>query len=106
MLGVGVGSGVCELKPPQERDELPPAIFLNAPDTFRPMPFMIGQKHVQLGMCYVSETEMKVLTHELKSLIVNFSCSKEIRERGFLKSNLSKNPMKTREQSLREFERE
>jgi len=28
------------------------------------------------------------------------------RERGFLKSNLSKNPMKTRERSLREFERE
>ena len=95
MLGVGVGSGVCELEPPQEWDELPPVIFLNALETFRRMPFMIGQKHIQLEMCYVSETKMKVLTHELKSLIVNCSCSKEIRERGFLKSNLSKNPMKT-----------
>ena len=44
MLEVGVGSGVCELEPPRERDELPPVIFLNALETFRPMPFMIGQK--------------------------------------------------------------
>ena len=46
MLGVGVGSG--ELEPPRERDELPPVIFLNAPETFRPKPFMMEQKYVQL----------------------------------------------------------
>ena len=100
MLGVGVGSG--ELEPPRERDELPPVIFLNAPETFRPMPFMKEQKHMQLEMGYVSETEMNVLTRELLLL----SCSKEMTERGLLNSNLRKNPMKTREQSLREFERE
>ena len=65
MLGLGIGSGVCELEPPQERDELPPVIFLNAPETFLPMPFMVGQKHIQLETGYVSETEMNVLTREL-----------------------------------------
>ena len=59
MLGVGVGSGVYELKPPREWDELPPVIFLNAPETFRPKPFMMEKKHVQLEMGYVSETEFK-----------------------------------------------
>ena len=77
MLGVGVGSGVYELKPPRERDELPPVIFLNAPETFHPKPFMMEQKHVQLEMGYVSETEMNIITHELLLL----SCSKEMRER-------------------------
>ena len=61
---VGVGSGVYELEPPRERDELPPVIFLNAPETFRPKPFMMEQKHVQLEMGYVSGTEMNVLTYE------------------------------------------
>ena len=56
MLGVGIGSGVYELEPPRERDELPPVIFLNAPETFRPMPFMMEQKQVQLKTGYVSET--------------------------------------------------
>ena len=65
MLGLGVGSGVCELDPPREWDELPHVIFLNAPETFRPMPFMVGQKHVQLETGYVSEIEMNVLTREL-----------------------------------------
>ena len=54
MLGVGVGSGVYELEPPRERDELPPVIFLNALETFRPMPFMIGQKQTlttRNGLC-------------------------------------------------------
>jgi hypothetical protein len=77
VLGVGVGSGVYELEPPRERDELPPVIFLNAPETFRPMPFMIEQKQMQLKTGYVSETEMNVLTRELLLL----SCSKEMRER-------------------------
>ena len=77
MLGVGVGSGVYELEPPRERDELPPIIFLNAPKTFRPMPFMMEQKQVQLETGYVSETEMNVLTRELLFL----SCSKVMRER-------------------------
>ena len=102
MLGAGVGSGVYEPESPREWDELPPVIFLSAPETFRPKPFMLEQKHVQLETGYVSETEMNVLTRELLLL----SCSKEMRERGFLKSKLSKTPMKTREQSLREFERE
>ena len=84
MLGVGVGSGVYELEPPRERDELPPIIFLNAPGTFRPNPFMMEQKHVQLEMDYVSETKLNVLTCELLLL----SCSKEMRERGLLNSNL------------------
>ena len=85
MLGVGVGSGVYELEPPREWDELPPVIFLSAPETFRPKPFMMEQnKHVKLETGYVSETKINVLTREL--LLV--SCSKEMRERGFLKSNL------------------
>jgi len=57
---------------------------------------------MQLETGYVRETEMNILTRELLLL----SGSKEMRERGFLKSNLRKNPMKTREQSLREFERD
>ena len=77
MLGVGVGSGVYELEPPREWDELPPVIFLNAPETFRPMPFMMEQKQVQLKADYVSETELNVLTRELLLL----ACSKEMRER-------------------------
>ena len=77
MLGVGVGSGVYELDPPRERDELPPVIFLNAPETFRPKPFKMEQKQVQLETGYVSETELYVLTRELLLL----SCSKEMRER-------------------------
>ena len=84
MLGVGVGSGVYELEPPRERDELPHVIFLNAPETFRPMPFMMERKQVQLEMGYVSETKIKIITRELFLL----SCGKEMRERGFLKSNL------------------
>ena len=91
MLHVGVGLGVYEVEPPRERDELPPVIFLNAPETFRPMPFMMEQKYVQLETGYVSENEMNVLTRELLLL----SCSEEMRERGFLKSKLSKNPTKT-----------
>ena len=78
MLGVGVGLGVYELEPPREQDELPPIIFLNAPETFRPMPFMMEQRQVQLETGYVSETELNVLTRELLLL----SCSKEMRERG------------------------
>ena len=78
MLGVGVGSGVYELEPPRERDELPPVIFLNAPETFRPKPFMMEQnKHVQLETGYVSEIGVNVLTRELLLL----SCSEEMRER-------------------------
>ena len=65
MLGVGVGSGVYELEPPRERDDLPPVIFLNAPETFCPKPFMMEQKQVQLETGYISETEMNVLTREL-----------------------------------------
>ena len=84
MLGVGIVSGVYELEPPRERDELPPVIFLNAPETFRPKPFMMEQKQVQLETGYVSETELNVLTRELLLL----SCNKEMRERGLLKSNL------------------
>ena len=76
MLGVGVGSGVYELEPPRERDELPPIIFLNARETVRLMPFMKEQRQVQLEMGYVSKTELNVLTRELLLL----SCSKEMRE--------------------------
>ena len=77
MLGVGIGSGVYELKPPRERDELPPVIFLNVLETFRPMPFMMERKQVQLETGYISETDLNVLTRELLIL----SCSKEMRER-------------------------
>ena len=77
MLGVGVGSGVYELEPPQERDELPPIIFLNAPETFRPKPVMMEQTQVQLKTGCVSETELNDLTRELLLLY----CSKEMRER-------------------------
>jgi hypothetical protein len=62
---------------------------------------MMEQKRMQLKMGYVSETELNVLTREL----LLFSCSKEMRERGLLKSNFEQKS-KTREQSLREFERE
>ena len=77
MLGVGVDLGVYELESPRELDELPPVIFLNAPGTFRPKPFMMEQqkKHVQLETGYVNETGMNVLTRELLLL----SCSKEMR---------------------------
>ena len=98
MLGIDVGSGVYELEPPREWDELPPVIFLNASDTFRPMPFMMEQKHVQLKTGYVSETELNVLTRELLLL----SCSKEMRERGLLKSNLEQ---KSNENLRAKFER-
>ena len=100
MLGVGLGSGVYELEPPREWDDLPPVIFLNVPETFRPKPFMMEQKHVQLETGYVSETELNVLTHELLLL----SCSKEMRERerGLLKSNLEQ---KSNENLRAKFER-
>ena len=98
MLGVGVGSGVHDLEPSGEWDELPPVIFLNAPETFRPMPFMKEQKHMQLEMGYVSETEINVLTCELLLL----SCNKEMRERGLLKSNLEQ---KSNENPRAKFER-
>ena len=52
-VGVGVGSDVYKLGLPRERDELPPIIFLSALETFRPIPFMIGRKHVQLETGYV-----------------------------------------------------
>ena len=78
MLRVGVGSGVYELEPPREQDGLPPVIFWNAPEIFRPKSFMMEQKkHVQLETGYASETEMNVLTRELFLL----SWSKEMRER-------------------------
>ena len=100
MLGVGVGSGVFALEPPRERDELPPVIFLNVPETFRPMPFMMERKQVQLETGYVSETKMKVLTRELFLL----SCSKEMRERerGLLNSYLEQ---KSNENLIAKFER-
>ena len=98
MLGVGVGSGVYELEPPRERDELPPVIFLNVPETFRPKHFMMEQTQVQLETGYVSETELNVLTRELLLL----SCSKEMRERGLLNSNLEQ---KSNENPGAKFER-
>ena len=98
MLGVGVGSGVYELEPPRERDEPQPVIFLNAPETFCPKPFMMEQKHVQLETGYVSETELNVLTRELLLL----SCGKEMIERGLLKSNLEQ---KSNENPRAKFER-
>ena len=98
MLGVGVGSGVYELELPRERDELPPVIFLNALEIFRPMPFMMERKQMQLETGYVSETELNVLTREL----LFFSCSKEMRERGLLKSNLEQ---KSKENPRAKFER-
>ena len=61
MLGVGVGLGVYELEPPREWDELPPIIFLNAPDTFRPKPFMMVQTQVPLKTGYVSGTDLMFL---------------------------------------------
>ena len=96
---VSLGSDVYELEPLRGRDELPPVIFLNAPETFRPMAFMMEQKHMQLETGYVSETEMNVLTRELLLL----SCSKEFRERGLLNSNLEQ---KSNENPRAKFERE
>ena len=62
---------------------------------------MEQNKHIQLETGYVSETEMNVLTRELLLL----SCSKEIRERGLLNSNLeqksNKNPRAKFERVLR-----
>ena len=98
MLGVGVGSGVYELEPPREQDELPPVIFLNAPETFHPMPFMMEQKRIQLETGYINETKMNVLTCELLLL----SCSKEMKERGLLNSNLEQ---KFNENPRAKFER-
>jgi hypothetical protein len=98
MLGVCVGSGVYELEPPREWDELPPVIFLNVPETFCPMAFMMELKHVQLETGYVSETKINVHTRELLLL----SCSKEFRERGLLNSNLEQ---KSNENPRAKFER-
>ena len=50
-----------ELEPPREWDELLPVIFLNAPKTFRPKPFMMEQKYVQLETGYVSGTDLMFL---------------------------------------------
>ena len=86
------------LSHPRKRDELPPVIFLNALETFRPMPFMMQRKQVQLETGYVSETELNVLTRELLLL----SCSKEMRERGLLNSNLEQ---KSNENPRAKFER-
>ena len=60
---------------------------------------MMEQKHVQLRTGYVSEIEMNVLTRELLLL----SCSKEMRERGFLKPNFEQ---KSNENPRAKFERE
>ena len=98
MLGVGVGSGVYELEPPQEWDELPPVIFLNVLETFRPKPFMMEQTQVQLETGYVSETKLNDLTRELLFL----SCRKEMRDRGLLNSNLEQ---KSNENPRAKFER-
>jgi len=59
---------------------------------------MMEQKHVQLETGYVSETELNVLTRELLLL----SCSKEMRERGLLNSNLEQ---KSNENPRAKFER-
>ena len=56
------------------------------------------RKQVQLETGYVSETKMKVLTRELFLL----SCSKEMREKGLLKSNLEQ---KSNEILREKFER-
>jgi len=60
---------VYELEPPRERDELPPFIFLNAPETYPPKPFMMEQTQVQLKTGYVSETELNDLTREFSFFI-------------------------------------
>ena len=99
MLGVCVGLGVYELEPPRERDELPLVIFLNVPETFRPKPFMMEQTQEQLETGYVSETELNDLARDLLLL----SCSKEMRERGLLNSNLEQ---KSNENTRAKFERE
>ena len=78
MLGVGVGLGVYELESPRELDELPPVIFLNALGTFRPKPFMMEQKHLQLETGYVSETKLNALTREL---LLSFLQQRNERER-------------------------
>ena len=79
MLGVGVGSGVYELEPPREWDELPPVIFLYAPETFLPKPFMMEQnKHVQLETGYVSEIGMNFLTHALLLLFLQQRNEREV----------------------------
>ena len=52
--------------------------------TFHPVLFMMEQKRMQVETGYVSETELNVLTRELLLL----ACSKEMRERGLLNSNL------------------
>ena len=71
MLGVGVGSGVYELEPPREWDELPPVIFLYAPETFLHKPFMMEQTNTyNSNTGYVSEIEMNVLTRELLLLFL------------------------------------
>ena len=98
MLGVGVGSGVYELEPPREWDELPPVIFLNAPEIFPPKPFMMEQTQVQLETGYVSETKLNDLTREFLFL----SCRKEMRDRGLLNSNLEQ---KSNENPRAKFER-
>ena len=62
------------------------------------MLFMMEQKRMQVETGYVSETELNVLTRELLLL----ACSKEMRERGLLNSNLEQ---KSNENPRAKFER-
>ena len=87
MVGVGVGSGEWrELDPPRERDELDPVIFLIAPESFRPTPFMLATRankneREQLGSGYVSEIKMKFLPESCSSkYVINLAAKKWERE--------------------------
>ena len=101
MVGVGVGSGEWrELDASRERDELNPIIFLRAPEIFRPTPCMLAtrtnkNKREQLDSGYINEIKMKLLPESCSSKSVDNLAAKKW-ERGFLKLNLSQNPMTTR----------
>ena len=97
MLGVGVGLGVYEFEPPREQDELPPVIFLNAPETFRPKPFMMEQNTCNSERVTLVEPKWMFLPASCSFFLAAKKWEREVS----WDQILSKNPMKTREQSLR-----
>ena len=103
MVSVGVGSEEWwELDSPREWDKPNSVIFLKAPEIFHPSPFMLATRtnkneREQLDSGYVSEMKMKLLPESCSSKCVdNLAAKKWERERVFLRSNLSQNPMETR----------
>jgi hypothetical protein len=109
MLGLGVGSGVWrKLELPQEQDELVPVIFFNAPESFRPIPFMVEAWRTRTNTNNLERVMLMKLNGkclpEVAPPSCDYSCSKELRKRGFLHLNLSTKPMENPKSKVWESE--